>query len=73
VKTTQYAINDTVKATIHLYEIHPDGRPQCVAKPGDVGYVEYVNPRTGVPLVRFSRSGWALDCNDWELEVIGNE
>ena len=64
-----YDIGCKVTAAVRLYETNPiDGRDQCVARPGDIGRVEYVNPRTGCPLVRFERSGWAVDCAPGEVD-----
>lgn len=41
---------------------------RCVAMPGDVGVVEWIAP-DGVPLVRFERSGIALDLDRTEYST----
>lgn len=65
-----FHVGDSVTAAVRLYEVHLDGRQQCVARPGDRGTVQYIAPETGLPLVRFERSGWAVDCN---LDEVSHE
>lgn len=62
-----FHIGDSVTAEARIYEGYPDGRQRLVARPGDRGVVQYVSPETGLPLVRFERSGWAVDCNRNEV------
>jgi hypothetical protein len=62
-----YHVGDSVTAEARIYEVHPDGRQQLVARPGDRGTVQYVSPETGLPLVCFARTKWAVDCNKNEV------
>lgn len=62
-----FLVGDSVAAEVRLYETYPDGRQRLVARPGDRGFVAYVSPETGLPLVRFERTGWAVDCNRNEV------
>lgn len=63
----KYQVGDRVKAAARIYETHVDGRLELAARPGDEGTVEHVS-RNGYPLVRWARSGWAIDCAPEELE-----
>lgn len=62
-----FRIGDSVTAAVRLYETYPDGRQRLVARPGDRGTVQYISTETGLPLVRFERTGWAVDCNRNEV------
>jgi len=62
-----FHIGDSVTAAVRIYEVLPDGRQKLVARPGDSGTVQYISPETGLPLVRFEHSGWAIDCNANEV------
>lgn len=62
----KYEVGSAVTAAARLYETHPDGRQQLVARPGDRGVVIHVS-RNGAPLVKFTRG--AIDCNDSDLDL----
>lgn len=67
-----HAVDTWVLAARPLYDQQADGRSFLVARTGDRGRVEYVDTR-GVPTVRFSRTGRAIDCLTHDISAVGAE